>query len=226
MFGHSALFADYVDIILACGGRLKKVVVNIADDARPNRKSFADRLAEVNRHAAKEGRPSIEVEKLEHFRPAAGERYVIGFRGVQLTPLRDDLVRRFGLRFETLMHPSAVVSPTAGIGEGVIVNAGAVIASFAAIGEFALINRGAAVGHDCRIAAFANIGPGARLASNVTVERGAAVGIGATVIENLTIGEGAYVAAGAVAIRDVPAQMVVAGVPAEAIKSRDQIRRS
>ena len=42
--------------------------------------------------------------------------------------------------------------------------------------------------------------------------------MGAIVIERLSIGEGSVVAAGAVVHRDVPAQVLVAGVPAVALK--------
>lgn len=44
--------------------------------------------------------------------------------------------------------------------------------------------------------------------------RGASIGSGATILCGLTIGEGAMVGAGAVVTRSVPAQAVVAGVPA------------
>jgi UDP-perosamine 4-acetyltransferase len=44
------------------------------------------------------------------------------------------------------------------------------------------------------------------------------VGIGATVIEKVRIGAGAFVGAGAVVIRDVPDNVVVAGVPARILR--------
>jgi sugar O-acyltransferase (sialic acid O-acetyltransferase NeuD family) len=214
MFGQSGLFGDYADIIEALGGVLKKVVVNVPDPAHPKRPSFEQRLARHN--AAQRGRSGAEaiVQRLEDFEPERGEVYVIGFRGPHVQPLSDQLVQSFDLRFETLIHPAAVISPGVEIGEGAIVNAGAVIASHVVLGRYLLINRGASVGHDGRLDEFANIGPGANLASNVHVGRGAAVGIGATVLEDLTIGEYAYVAAGAVVIRDVEPGTLVAGVPA------------
>jgi sugar O-acyltransferase (sialic acid O-acetyltransferase NeuD family) len=214
MFGQSGLFGDYVDIIHALGGALKKVVVNVPDPAPPNRPSFQQRLARHNAARRERCVPEAIEEQLEEFEPEHGEVYVIGFRGPQLQPLRDGLVRDFDLRFETLIHPTAVISATAEIGEGVIVNAGAVVASRVVLGRYLLINRGATIGHDARLDEFTNIGPGANLASNVHVERGAVIGIGATVLEDLTIGEYAYVAGGATVIRDVEAGKLVAGVPA------------
>lgn len=50
------------------------------------------------------------------------------------------------------------------------------------------------------------------------VSKGASIGSNATIVCGITIGENALVAAGAVVTKDVPANSVVAGVPAKVIK--------
>jgi acetyltransferase-like isoleucine patch superfamily enzyme len=50
------------------------------------------------------------------------------------------------------------------------------------------------------------------------VKEGASVGSSATILCGLTIGENAIVGAGAVVTKDVPANTIVAGVPAKVIK--------
>jgi acetyltransferase-like isoleucine patch superfamily enzyme len=54
----------------------------------------------------------------------------------------------------------------------------------------------------------------------IVVEDGAWIGAGAIVLEGVRIGRGAVVAAGAVVRQDVPAGMVVAGMPARLIRAR------
>jgi acetyltransferase-like isoleucine patch superfamily enzyme len=59
----------------------------------------------------------------------------------------------------------------------------------------------------------------ALLTKPVTIKRGAWIGAGATILPGVTVGENAVVAAGSVVSRDVPANTVVAGVPAKIVKS-------
>jgi acetyltransferase-like isoleucine patch superfamily enzyme len=56
------------------------------------------------------------------------------------------------------------------------------------------------------------------LVSPVVIKRNAWIGAGATILPGVTVGENAIVAAGAVVSKDVPANTVVAGVPAKVIK--------
>jgi UDP-2-acetamido-3-amino-2,3-dideoxy-glucuronate N-acetyltransferase len=55
--------------------------------------------------------------------------------------------------------------------------------------------------------------------------RRASIGSHATILCGLTIGEGATIGAGAVVTRDVPANAVVAGVPARVMNSRREPKR-
>jgi acetyltransferase-like isoleucine patch superfamily enzyme len=53
---------------------------------------------------------------------------------------------------------------------------------------------------------------------HIRIKKNAWIGAGATIMPGVTVGENAVVAAGAIVIKDVPANTIVAGVPAKIIK--------
>lgn len=114
----------------------------------------------------------------------------------------------------TIVHPTALVSPTASIGAGVFIGPRAVVHTRARIGDHAIINTGAIVEHECEVGENVHIAPGAILGGRARVEPDALVGIGARVMLSRLIGRSAVVGCGAVVVRDVAAGAVVAGVPA------------
>jgi len=121
--------------------------------------------------------------------------------------LRQNLFNRFasqGYRFATLIHPSAAVSASSRLAQGVQVMAGAIIQTGAIIAENAIINTRASVDHDSRLGAHVHVAPGAVICGSVTVGEASHIGCGATVIQGVTIGRHALVGAGSVAICDLP----------------------
>ena len=92
------------------------------------------------------------------------------------------------LEFATAIHPSAIISPTAKIGEGTVVMAGAVINADAVIGKHCIVNTGATVDHDCVIGDYCHIAPGANVSGGTHIGEGTWVGVGACVIQCLNIG--------------------------------------
>jgi UDP-perosamine 4-acetyltransferase len=130
-----------------------------------------------------------------------------------------ELAQGKGFEIASIVHPSAVVSPSARVGRAGTFLANAVVNAQAELGENVLVNTGAIIEHDCRLENHVHVASGARLASGVVVGVGAHVGAGATVLEGRSIGSGAVVGAGAVVTRDVRPETVVAGVPARPLGS-------
>ena len=120
----------------------------------------------------------------------------------------------------TAVHPAAHVSPTARLGQGVVVCPQAVVGTEAQVGDGAIINTAAVVDHECVVAAGVHLAPGALLAGRVKVETSAFVGLGSRVIQCLTVGEWSTVGAGATVIRDVPPSTTVIGTPAKPLVKR------
>lgn len=105
-------------------------------------------------------------------------------------------IKAAGFYMPTLIHPSAQISPSAQLGEGVIVMENAVIGAEAIIGDDALINTGAIVSHDCLIGPHSRISPGAVLAGDVKIGENALVGMGSTLYLGISVGENAIISNG------------------------------
>jgi UDP-perosamine 4-acetyltransferase len=116
------------------------------------------------------------------------------------------------------IHPTANLSPSAGVGAGVTLMAGAIVNPGAVLGDNVIVNTGAVVDHDCELGDHVHVATGATLAGTVRLGDGALVGAGATVLPGVTVGADAVVGAGAVVTSDCEPGAVVVGVPARRVR--------
>ena len=118
-----------------------------------------------------------------------------------------------------LVHPSAVISPTARIGNGTVVCPLSLVNTEAELGQAVIVNSGAVVGHNTRIGDGVHVGPGAVLAGSVQVGARTFVGTAAAVIPGVQVGADVTVGAGSVVLRDVPDGVTAVGVPVRLLES-------
>lgn len=131
--------------------------------------------------------------------------------------VRKIIAERYPLKYATAIHPRAIVSSSAVIGDGSVIMQGAIIQSDVRIGKHCIINTGASVDHECVIEDFAHVSPHATLCGNVHVGEGAWIGAGATVIPGVKIGKWCVIGAGSVVIKDTPDSTTIAGNPGKQI---------
>ena len=128
------------------------------------------------------------------------------------------------------IEPGALIREQVSIGANAVVMMGAVINIGAEVGANAMIDMNAVLGGRAIVGANSHIGAGAVIAGvvepasaqPVRIGENVLVGANAVVLEGVQVGDNAVVAAGAVVTEDVPANSVVAGVPAKIIKQRDE----
>lgn len=149
----------------------------------------------------------------EGLSPDPGVRAVLA---VGSNAARRELARRLNGRLEwaSVVHPAAVVSPRARIGEGVVVFAGAVVQADTVVGRHVILNTGCRVDHDNELGDFCHVAPGAVLAGTVRLGEGVFVGAGAVAVPNRTLGAWCTVGAGGVVTRDTEPGLTYVGVPA------------
>ncbi len=100
--------------------------------------------------------------------------------------LQESLIM-LGFELATVVHPSALVSPSAVIGRGCAVMAGAIVGTEAQLGSGVIVNCGAIVDHHCIVEDFGHLGVkaamagGAVLGSFAWMQAGASLGYGVNI---------------------------------------------
>ncbi len=132
------------------------------------------------------------------------------------------LFKDYGIYVPPIINPTASISNTVKLPEGVHILANSVVAANVQIGKDCIINNGALVDHECELANGVHVAPGAVLCGCVFVGENSLIGAGAVVLPRVKIGRNSIVAAGAVVTKNVPPDTVVAGNPAVYLKKRGE----
>lgn len=120
--------------------------------------------------------------------------------------------------FTNIVHPSAMISSFATVGQGNMVLHGVIVQAASTIGNHVIMNTGSQVDHDCIIGDYVHIAPGVILCGNVHIGEGSFIGTGAIVIPGKKVGAWSVIGAGSVVIDNIPDYVVAVGNPAKVIK--------
>lgn len=126
-------------------------------------------------------------------------------------------VKEKGYSLATVVSSKAHISPTAHLGDGVIVKMGSIISSDARIDSNVWIASNVIVGHDVHIKEDCQISAMAAIAGHTVVEDTTYIGMSACVREGLVIGHDSIIAMGAVVLKNVRDNKTVIGNPAREI---------
>lgn len=130
-------------------------------------------------------------------------------------------IRNFGYHTPTFIHSSVIIDSSVQIDEPVYILPGTSIMPYTSISKDVMISMGVKVAHHTIIKEGCFFSQGANIGASIVVEQLAYIGIASTLMTGVKrIGRNSLVGAGAVVIRDVPDNVVVAGVPAKLLRNK------
>ena len=182
--------------LIVFGDKTANEVLEAAQLAYPNSFSSMERVYFEE--------PTFTELHLPKYRQSGAEVYYN--IGVADSPMKQRIHHRcveIGWRPFTVVHPSAVISPTATLGSGVFVGPLAVVSAYATVGDHCIIHLHSSVGHDASIGAYCAILLGARISGSVKIGDRVLIGSNAFVNVGVQIGNDCQVDALTYVSRDL-----------------------
>jgi sugar O-acyltransferase (sialic acid O-acetyltransferase NeuD family) len=131
------------------------------------------------------------------------ELYLMGIANLAYRrPIIEKFVRE-GAKFIGLIHPTALVSPSARIGKGVVISHNASVGPKAVIGDYCVLNSRCTIGHDSVLGRYNFISPQVAISGNTIIGDENMLGTNACTIPAKRIGNNNVVAAGMVIYKDI-----------------------
>lgn len=130
-----------------------------------------------------------------------------------------DKVQEKGFSFANLIHPMSWVSPSAEVGQGVVIQAYAFISCDTKIEDNVHILQGSNIAHNCIVHKHCQISSHVVIGGYVEIGEKTYIGINASVKDRIKVGSNVVIGMGATVIRDIPSKIIVGGNPARKIKS-------
>jgi sugar O-acyltransferase (sialic acid O-acetyltransferase NeuD family) len=120
----------------------------------------------------------------------------------------------------TIIHSSAVISKSAEIGKGCLICPGVIIGPGVVIGDHTILNSAVTIDHDSVIHENVIMAAGVHLPGYVKVLSDTFIGVGSCSVNGVTIGKNCLIGAGSVITKNIPDDVLAAGVPAKEIRKR------
>lgn len=155
------------------------------------------------------------IQQAQTFIKENGNAFVLGIGNPAARYKLAQLLTTAGGKLQKLISPYATIGQLATVvADGCCIMTGTVITSEVQIEEGVLINLNCTIGHNARIGRYTELSPGVHLSGHIAIGSFTSIGSGTVIIPKINIGSNVVIAAGSVVTKDVPDNVMIAGVPA------------
>lgn len=207
------------DIIIVGGGGCGREVADFIYDINRieptwNLLGFIDDNEEIF-----EGRrPELKlIGTIQDWKVEAGQYFAMGIASPQIKEKVAKQLMERGAKFVNIIHPTVRISPSAKLGNGIIIYSGAKLGSDDVIGDFVTI-QSTIIGHDVTIEPYVTVSSSCGITGGVLLKEKAFIADHACMVPGTIIGKDAYVGIGAVVLKEVADNTRVFGNPARVYK--------
>jgi acetyltransferase EpsM len=191
--GHAAEVVDYINFINGIPNlenHLKWQVIGLIDDNENNYHLYNYNypfLGDIKNHEV-----NHEVN------------YLIAIANIKFRKIIVEALLKKGVIFCNLIHPTAIVSPTAKIGIGNVISHNVSIGPNVVIGNFNLLNSRCTIGHDTKIKDFNFLSPQTVTGGGAEIGSQNFFGTNVAVLPRTTVGTNSTISAGMVVDKNIP----------------------
>lgn len=129
--------------------------------------------------------------------------YLMGIANLEYRKTIIEKLEKQGAEFVGLIHPTAIISPTAEIHPTTVISHNVSVGANAEIGKFNLLNSRCTIGHDSLIGDFNFISPQAAISGSTQIGDGNLLGTNVCTIPEVKIGNRNKITAGMVIFKNI-----------------------
>lgn len=208
-------------LLIGAGQHANVVIYNALEQNKYNIVGIIDKYKE-NIGTNISGIPIVGADDIEHsvlMDKFKTNKFFIGLGDMKIRKKLYDYYISNGWEAVNIIHPNAIVSKSAKLGKGILIECGCLITPNPVIGDNVVINTGSQVNHDNIIEDNVYIASGVILSGGVRIEEGTLLDDGVIITLGRNVGKNCIIGAGSVVTKNIDENMIAYGNPCKVIRN-------
>ena len=211
-------------LLIGAGQHARVILYNIKEQNKYDVIGILDaNLDKAKENKTFEGIPILDIDynevDLRKLKIELGiSKFFIAFGNMKYRKKVWEMFKQAGWDSVNIIHPNAVISKDAKLGEGILIECGCLITPNPTIGNNVVVNTGSQVNHDNIVEDHVYIASGVILSGGVKIGENTLLDDGVIVTLGKIVGKNSLIGAGAVVTKNIEDNVVVYGNPAKVIR--------